>query len=38
MSFLVSSIDCDYSKNYIIDCNRLRLTITTTPCVHGILA
>jgi len=27
--FLVSSIDYDYSNN----CNRLRLTITITPCL-----
>jgi len=29
ISFLVSSIDCDHSKN----CNRLRLAITITPCL-----
>jgi len=34
MSFLVSSIDYDYSKT-VIDCNRLRLTIT--PCLVEML-
>jgi len=34
ISFLVNSIDYDYSKN----CNRLRLTIAITPCLVPLLA